>query len=64
MRDRLQSGIGSDPLQLTYVTAVLKAEVRALHTSAGSAEDLGFMWRGLRDAHEKGTGEHVTGTAL
>jgi hypothetical protein len=50
MRDRLQSGIGSDPLQLTYITAVLK-EVKTLHTST---EDLGFMWRGLRGAHEKG----------
>jgi ribonuclease HI/exonuclease III len=48
MRDRLQAGLGVDPLHLTYMTATL-SEVQELQTST---EDLGDMWRGLWAAHQ------------
>ena len=47
MRDRLQAGLGVDPLHLTYMVAAL-SEVQELQTST---EDLGDMWRGLWSAH-------------
>ena len=47
MRDRLQAGLGVDPLHLTYMVATL-SEVQELQTST---EDLGDMWRGLWSAH-------------
>ena len=48
MRDRLQAGLGVDPLHLTYIVATM-SEVQELQTST---EDLGDMWRGLWAAHE------------
>ena len=53
MGARKEFGLGVDALHLTQAAALVKA-VQSLQ---GSQEDLGKMWRGLRDAHRERTGE-------